>query len=120
MYGDGGTSGTSNFSEISLMCVGAGSSLNLLNFLNTGKHFPKVVIDATKSTGGNTEEVFAQITLEEGIITGFSQSMTDNSISDQVQVAFKKYKHEVWEQDDTGAVKSAGDHGYDLSLNEAV
>lgn len=120
MFGDGGAAGTASFSEISVNCVGAGSSLLLLHFLTTGEHFGEVIIDATKSTGGATEEIYSQITLTEAMITGFSQNMDPNQINDNVSIAFKKYKHEVWEQDDKGALKSAGDHGYDVSLNEAV
>jgi len=118
--GEGAAKGTVQFSEINISCVTAGSSLLLLHFLTKGKHFDKITLDVTKAISDKPEEKWMQLTLEQGMISSYSQSTDEYSSQDNVGISFGKYTHEVWEQDKKGALKSAGTHGFDLQAKEAT
>jgi len=118
--GEGAAKGTVQFSEINISCITAGSSLLLLHFLTVGKHFDKIVLNVTKAISDKPEEKWMELTLEQGMISSYSQSTDEYNAVDNVGISFGKYKHEVWEQDAKGALKSAGTHGFDLQMKDAT
>ncbi len=86
--------------------------------MNEAHHFGTITIHATKAVGGTIEEPYAIVVLENAMITSFSQNWGKEDISDSVSIAFQKYSHEVFDQVEDGSLESAGEHWYDVSVNE--
>ena len=123
-HGTGLSAGTVSFHDINVTCVSGGkTSLLLLHFLSIGKHLTEICLDLTKAIGDNPEGIWYQLSSTSAMITSVNVMGTSEagaSQDDMVTIAVANYKHEIWSQDDTGALSTEGDHGFDIKTNEAT
>jgi type VI secretion system secreted protein Hcp len=90
-HGAGAARGTSSVQAVQVSCISAKSSIELMHSCVTGKHFPKVLLEATKATGDG-EKKWLAIELNDVMISSFQEGGDGAD----------------------GIVASAGVHGFDI------
>ena len=92
------------------------ASIVILGYICTGKAFPKVELQMTKTTGRGTPETYFTMTMEGVFITRVSNSGTeDGMVVQSVEMVFKTVKIEYKLQDNrTGALTTVKTYSWDI------
>ena len=116
--GSGGGSGKATVKDLHFVHNVDRSSPNLMKFCLTGKHIPEAKLTVRKA-GGNPLE-YLKITMTDVVITNVqpSGSSVDETLKENVSLAFAKIKQEYTVQNQQGGSGGAVTAGYDIKLNK--
>lgn len=116
--GSGGGSGKATVKDLQFVHNVDRSSPNLMKFCLTGKHIPEAQLTVRKA-GGNPLE-YLKITMTDVVITNVqpSGSSFDETLTENVSLAFAKIKQEYTVQNQQGGSGGAVTAGYDIKLNK--
>ena len=94
------------------------ASPNLMKFCLTGKHIAEAVLTVRKAGGSPLE--YLKITMTDVVITNVqpSGSSSDETIKENVSMAFAKVKQEYTVQNQQGGSGGAVTAGFDIKLNK--
>jgi type VI secretion system Hcp family effector len=97
------------------------SSAVILGYICTGKAFPKVELQMTKSTGSGQPATYFTITMESVFVTGVRNAgAEDGTVTQQVEMVFKTVKIEYRPQDSkTGKLGAAKTFAWDIPAGTA-
>ena len=109
--GGGASVGKPNPGKINFDHAFDSSSTVILGYICTGKAFPKVELQMTKTTGRGTPETFFTMTMEGAFITKVSNSGTEEgNVRQRVSMVFKtvkiEYKPQSRQDGTLGAIKT--------------
>jgi type VI secretion system secreted protein Hcp len=116
--GSGGGSGKATVKDLHFVHNVDRSSPNLMKFCLTGKHIPEAKLTVRKA-GGNPLE-YLKITMTDVVITNVqpSGSSVDETLKENVSLAFAKIKQEYTVQNQQGGSGGAVTAGFDIKLNK--
>ncbi|MFY8178231.1 MAG: Hcp family type VI secretion system effector [Limnohabitans sp.] len=116
--GSGGGSGKATVKDLQFIHNMDRSSPNLMKFCLTGKHIPSAQLTVRKA-GGNPLE-YLKITMTDVVITNVQPygSSDDETLKENVSLAFAKIKQEYTVQNQQGGSGGAVTAGYDIKLNK--
>jgi type VI secretion system secreted protein Hcp len=119
-HGGGGGSGKVNVQDLSLTKYIDSASPAIWKSVALGEHIDKCLLLVRKA--GGKPEKYVEITMEKCLITSCSTggSGGEDKLTENITINFAKVKFEYFTQDDKGAVKSAGEHGFDIEGNKAT
>jgi type VI secretion system secreted protein Hcp len=102
----GGSAGKVNIQALTFTHMVDKATPKLMTACCTGQHIPKAELTCTKE-GGDANVAFLKITLTDILVAGVSPagSNNDDTVIEQVSLAFAEYKIEYQEQDNKGAKK---------------
>ena len=97
------------------------SSTVILGYICSGKAFPKLELQMTKTTGKGTPETYFTMTMEGAFITKVSNSGTEEgNILQRVEMVFKTVKIEYKAQDNkTGLLGIVKTYNWDIPAGTA-
>lgn len=84
------------------------SSTTILQKVQAGRHFPTIVIEMLKQTGGGKPEAYFQVKVSEAFVTKVStKGGEDGSINQDVEFVFKEIAIGYKAQDNQGKLESS-------------
>ncbi len=119
--GGGASVGKPNPGRISFIHRFDAASTVILGYICTGKSFPKVELQMTKTTGSGTPTTYFTMSMEGAFITRVSNSGTaEGATLQRVEMIFKIVKIDYNYQDSkTGAVIAAKTFNWDIPAGKA-
>lgn len=119
--GGGASVGKPNPGKLNFEHLFDTSSPVILGYICSGKAFPKLELQMTKTTGKGTPETYFKMTMEGVFITKVSNAGTGEGIVMQkVEMVFKTVKIEYKYQDNkTGALSAAKIYNWDIPAGTA-
>ena len=119
--GGGASVGKPNPGKLNFEHLFDTSSPVILGYICSGKAFPKLELQMTKTTGKGTPETYFKMTMEGVFITKVSNAGTGEGIVMQkVEMVFKTVKIEYKAQDNkTGSLGAAKTYNWDIPAGTA-
>jgi type VI secretion system secreted protein Hcp len=109
-------SGVARFDRLGFSAPIGSATITMFQKMVTGKHFPTVEIECTKSTGANKPEVWLTLKLEHVLVTKIAQTVDEDENQDEIEIAFSKLEMNIKDQDAAGTLdKSGKDFIYDIT-----
>lgn len=119
-HGTGGGAGKANVQDISFTKYVDKSSTAFIKALVTGDHMKTVTLSVSKA--GGKQEDYLKITLTSAMVTSYSTggSGGEDVFTENITIAFAKFEVEYFQQNDKGAVASAGKISYSVEEVKAT
>ncbi|TYC58731.1 type VI secretion system tube protein Hcp [Rhodobacterales bacterium] len=116
--GSGGGGGRSHFQDISLTKFVDRASPTLLQYVSKGKHITNGTLYVRKA-GGESPLEYIKIELTDIIVASYSVGGvgSEDQISEQISLNFRKYKFVYTEQSKTGGKGASPEFEFDIAAN---
>ncbi len=96
------------------------SSAVILGYICSGKSFPKVELQMTKTTGSGKSETYFTMVMEGAFITKVANSGTEEgNVMQRVEMIFKTVKIDYKPQDKAGLLGAAKTYNWDIPAGTA-
>ncbi len=119
--GGGASVGKPNPGKISFEHYFDSASTVILGYICTGKAFPKVELQMTRTTGSGTPQTYFTMKMEGAFITGvFNSGTHEGTVVQRVEMVFKTVAIEYKAQDNkTGSLGSAKNFNWNIPAGTA-
>jgi type VI secretion system Hcp family effector len=118
--GGGASVGKPDPGKLSITHSFDASSIVMLGYICSGKAFPKMQLEMTKTTAKGSLETYFTMTLEGVFITRVSNSGTEEgTVAQKVEMVFKTVKMEYKPLDKTGILGGVKTYSWDIPAGTA-